>query len=478
MPGSRESAGDTLESLSGTGLLLVSVCLEVVSPLPLLFVFSRLRISLSRSQTLPSSPLLLNVFERSSWLRRDWRRFDFEFAPRHLSLRRCSGGIKVKVFKEENYLVNWIKVRDFLVCLITTLLRFALGEMTVRETLAFSARVQGVGAGHAKLLLELSRREKEANIKPDPDLDLFMKQNVMPFNVVVLQVGNYIPISQVRDDVATAYKKEMEWKTSKRHLPQKQLCSEKKVEAEIVQIEAMMYQLAISNEVSRSIYFSRWNNKYERFGAWGCFAFGEDTKDIITTNLEKLLLCFQSGDSGATHLALLILPTGHAIRSSVLALLWSRRKLRWFHRSLSSSSSLVSRISLSPISNPTFLSFAPQRLPSDRVGLGETGDALISGICALSSSAITLSPANQGEMTVRETLAFSARVQGVGAGHGKCYILLLELSRREKEANIKPDPDLDLFMKLIKMLGKSMKILEVDKRSLMLSSLLTRCRGR
>ncbi|KAK9145671.1 hypothetical protein Sjap_005574 [Stephania japonica] len=26
------------------------------------------------------------------------------------------------------------------------------------------------------------------------------------------------------------------------------------------------------------------------FGAWGCFAFGEDTKDIITTNLEKLLV--------------------------------------------------------------------------------------------------------------------------------------------------------------------------------------------
>ncbi|KAK9130808.1 hypothetical protein Sjap_011295 [Stephania japonica] len=26
------------------------------------------------------------------------------------------------------------------------------------------------------------------------------------------------------------------------------------------------------------------------FGAWGCFAFGEDTKDIITTDLEKLLV--------------------------------------------------------------------------------------------------------------------------------------------------------------------------------------------
>ncbi|RWR83360.1 ABC transporter G family member 39-like protein [Cinnamomum micranthum f. kanehirae] len=48
------------------------------------------------------------------------------------------------------------------------------GEMTVRETLAFSARCQGVGARY-EMLKELSRREKEANIKPDPDLDVFMK---------------------------------------------------------------------------------------------------------------------------------------------------------------------------------------------------------------------------------------------------------------------------------------------------------------
>ncbi|KAK9084004.1 hypothetical protein Scep_030475 [Stephania cephalantha] len=51
-------------------------------------------------------------------------------------------------------------------------------------------------------------------------------------------MGNYIPISPVRDDVAAAYKKGMEWKASKMLLPYKQLCSEKKVEAEIVQIEA------------------------------------------------------------------------------------------------------------------------------------------------------------------------------------------------------------------------------------------------
>ncbi|CAN4097540.1 unnamed protein product [Withania somnifera] len=49
-----------------------------------------------------------------------------------------------------------------------------IGELTVRETLAFSARCQGVGARY-ELLAELSRREKDANIKPDPDVDIFMK---------------------------------------------------------------------------------------------------------------------------------------------------------------------------------------------------------------------------------------------------------------------------------------------------------------
>ncbi|KAJ8755785.1 hypothetical protein K2173_024329 [Erythroxylum novogranatense] len=47
-----------------------------------------------------------------------------------------------------------------------------LGEMTVRETLVFSERCQGIG-NH--MLAELSRREKASNIQPDPDLDVFMK---------------------------------------------------------------------------------------------------------------------------------------------------------------------------------------------------------------------------------------------------------------------------------------------------------------
>ncbi|XP_071733951.1 pleiotropic drug resistance protein 1-like [Rutidosis leptorrhynchoides] len=49
-----------------------------------------------------------------------------------------------------------------------------IGEMTVRETLAFSARCQGVGSRY-DMLAELSRRERDANIKPDPDIDVFMK---------------------------------------------------------------------------------------------------------------------------------------------------------------------------------------------------------------------------------------------------------------------------------------------------------------
>ncbi|KAK8713488.1 hypothetical protein V6N13_148704 [Hibiscus sabdariffa] len=51
-------------------------------------------------------------------------------------------------------------------------------EMTVKETLDFSARCQGVGTRY-DLLSELVRREKHDGIYPDPEVDLFMK--VSPF---------------------------------------------------------------------------------------------------------------------------------------------------------------------------------------------------------------------------------------------------------------------------------------------------------
>ncbi|XP_047323853.1 pleiotropic drug resistance protein 1-like [Impatiens glandulifera] len=55
-----------------------------------------------------------------------------------------------------------------------------------------------------------------------------------------------------------------------------------------------------------------------------------------------------------------------------------------------------------------------------------------------------------GELTVRETLAFSARCQGIG----RQYDMLVELSRREKQAGIKPDPDIDIYMKAASLEGK------------------------
>ncbi|KAK7344840.1 hypothetical protein VNO77_14984 [Canavalia gladiata] len=52
------------------------------------------------------------------------------------------------------------------------------GEMTVREALDFSGRCLGVGTRY-DLLTELSRREQVAGIKPDPEIDAFMKATAM-----------------------------------------------------------------------------------------------------------------------------------------------------------------------------------------------------------------------------------------------------------------------------------------------------------
>ncbi|KAF5957017.1 hypothetical protein HYC85_004242 [Camellia sinensis] len=50
--------------------------------------------------------------------------------------------------------------------------------MTVKETLDFSARCQGVGSRY-ELLTELAKRERSAGIFPEADVDLFMKATAM-----------------------------------------------------------------------------------------------------------------------------------------------------------------------------------------------------------------------------------------------------------------------------------------------------------
>lgn len=54
-----------------------------------------------------------------------------------------------------------------------------VGELTVRETLDFSAHVQGVGNQY-EILEEVTKREKQAGIRPDADVDTYMKATAIP----------------------------------------------------------------------------------------------------------------------------------------------------------------------------------------------------------------------------------------------------------------------------------------------------------
>lgn len=78
------------------------------------------------------------------------------------------------------------------------------------------------------------------------------------------------------------------------------------------------------------------------------------------------------------------------------------------------------------------------------------GQELNKFVSRRTSAYISQHDLHYGEMTVRETLDFSGRCLGVGTR----YEMLVELSRREIEAGIKPDPEIDAFMKAISMSGQ------------------------
>ncbi|XBH95564.1 hypothetical protein VPH35_086106 [Triticum aestivum] len=61
---------------------------------------------------------------------------------------------------------------------------------------------------------------------------------------------------------------------------------------------------------------------------------------------------------------------------------------------------------------------------------------------------------HNAEMTVRETLDFSRRCLGIGAR----YDMLAELAVREREAGIKPDPEIDAYMKATAVQGQESNI--------------------
>ncbi|KAK8947857.1 Pleiotropic drug resistance protein 12 [Platanthera guangdongensis] len=68
-----------------------------------------------------------------------------------------------------------------------------IGEMTVKETLHFSERCQGMGDRY-ELLSELARREKSLGIVPDPAVNLFMKATSIEGDQIGLQTDYTIRI--------------------------------------------------------------------------------------------------------------------------------------------------------------------------------------------------------------------------------------------------------------------------------------------
>ncbi|KAL9163589.1 hypothetical protein ABFS82_06G050600 [Erythranthe guttata] len=66
------------------------------------------------------------------------------------------------------------------------------------------------------------------------------------------KVGNGIPIAQVRDDVAAAYRKEIEWQTNEKLLPYQNYCIRRKIQAEVVTIESDDVVNAIADEIAKS----------------------------------------------------------------------------------------------------------------------------------------------------------------------------------------------------------------------------------
>ncbi|KAK9060980.1 hypothetical protein SSX86_018160 [Deinandra increscens subsp. villosa] len=91
-------------------------------------------------------------------------------------------------------------------------------------------------------------------------LDKFVPEGMLLFKLFFIRpkitriptpMGSVV-ISQVRDDVATAYRKEVEWQTHEKLLPLKNMCARRKVDVEIVQIESDDVVDAIKQEIVKN----------------------------------------------------------------------------------------------------------------------------------------------------------------------------------------------------------------------------------
>ncbi|XP_074311760.1 pleiotropic drug resistance protein 3-like [Silene latifolia] len=92
-------------------------------------------------------------------------------------LLSLSGNLDRSLQKKGHIEYNGCKLEDFVPQKTSAYISqhdMHIPEMTVRETIDFSARCQGVGS-RADIMVEVCRREKQEGIVPDPDIDAYMK---------------------------------------------------------------------------------------------------------------------------------------------------------------------------------------------------------------------------------------------------------------------------------------------------------------
>ncbi|XP_057453645.1 U-box domain-containing protein 35 isoform X2 [Lotus japonicus] len=83
-------------------------------------------------------------------------------------------------------------------------------------------------------------------------LNKFVPEGMIIFKLIhVHAVGNVIPLSQVRSDIATAYKQEVEMQTNQMLLPFKRMCEQRKVHVNVAVIESDDVATAVAEEVAK-----------------------------------------------------------------------------------------------------------------------------------------------------------------------------------------------------------------------------------
>ncbi|XP_057798300.1 pleiotropic drug resistance protein 3-like isoform X2 [Salvia miltiorrhiza] len=157
---------------------------ELVKGKPLPTLWNSLALGATRLVGLKSRETRINIIDDVSGVIKPGRMTLLLGPPgcgKTTFLKALSGNLSTSLKMTGEISYNGYNVQDFVAPKVSAYVGQYdrhIPEMTVRETLDFSGRCQGVG-NRAEILMELIRREKHENIVPHPDVDAFMKANVV-----------------------------------------------------------------------------------------------------------------------------------------------------------------------------------------------------------------------------------------------------------------------------------------------------------